>query len=284
MEGSWATGFRAPGSLTSGASGQTGLCHSGSGWGGSLGAPGSSYRHCGDSFLNNYSDSRRTVGSCGGSGKYEDPYLQNLLNRGRAPGYGLGDTTEPSNARGSADRGQPTRPGPNRSGGQGFSGSQMMSGPSVSRDGQRGPCNTQAAFEAADIRVRLGDDAFYEMRTLLLTHKEAFMQQLFELHRMAGLQKHLVAVCEQPARLRAEVQFLEQEAAQRMRPREHYQNPRPASSSQRPFQHSPRVQISAPGAASDEEDPAEAVCVPDVAGSCAQGSSPAVRQTGRSLY
>ena len=65
------------------------------------------------------------------------------------------------------------------------------------------------------MRHKLGPEQFTRIRNMLLEHQEAFMSQIYELHRIVGLQKHLTAMCERPDLLASEVFRLQMEERHR---------------------------------------------------------------------
>jgi len=57
----------------------------------------------------------------------------------------------------------------------------------------------------AQVRLRLGDGGFAAVRAKVMAQQEVFVQQMYELHRVATRQRHLQTTCDRPAALRAEI-------------------------------------------------------------------------------
>lgn len=73
---------------------------------------------------------------------------------------------------------------------------------------------TASLTGAQSIRQALGEPTFNRVRSVILSQQETFMHQIFELHRVVAVQRHLVAVCDRPDVLKKEIQRLEYEAQQ----------------------------------------------------------------------
>ena len=55
---------------------------------------------------------------------------------------------------------------------------------------------------------RMGQQAYDDLRELVLHHQETFVEQLYDLHRLTRRQQHLEANCGQRAAYNAELQSL----------------------------------------------------------------------------
>ena len=57
----------------------------------------------------------------------------------------------------------------------------------------------------AQVKARLGDAGFATVRAKVMAQQEVFVQQMYEMHRVATRQRHLQMACERPNALRAEI-------------------------------------------------------------------------------
>lgn len=57
----------------------------------------------------------------------------------------------------------------------------------------------------------LGKQKFKELRGAVISHQDTFMQQLWDLHRLSRRQEYLMAVCDEPDKLRAETARMQAE-------------------------------------------------------------------------
>ena len=59
--------------------------------------------------------------------------------------------------------------------------------------------------QCAQVKARLGDAGFALVRAKVMAQQEVFVQQMYEMHRVATRQRHLQMACERPHALRAEI-------------------------------------------------------------------------------
>ena len=59
--------------------------------------------------------------------------------------------------------------------------------------------------QCAQVKARLGDAGFAVVRAKVMAQQEVFVQQMYEMHRVATRQRHLQMACERPHALRAEI-------------------------------------------------------------------------------
>lgn len=59
--------------------------------------------------------------------------------------------------------------------------------------------------QCAQVKARLGDAGFAVVRAKVVAQQEVFVQQMYEMHRVATRQRHLQMACERPHALRAEI-------------------------------------------------------------------------------
>lgn len=55
------------------------------------------------------------------------------------------------------------------------------------------------------VKERLGEAGFAAVRRQVMAQQEVFVQQMYDLHRVATRQRHLQTICERPQALRAEI-------------------------------------------------------------------------------
>ena len=60
-------------------------------------------------------------------------------------------------------------------------------------------------LQCAQVKARLGDAGFALVRAKVMAQQEVFVQQMYEMHRVATRQRHLQMACERPHALRAEI-------------------------------------------------------------------------------
>ncbi|KAK9836288.1 hypothetical protein WJX81_002210 [Elliptochloris bilobata] len=149
-----------------------------------------------------------------------DPYLLGLLcNNNVYPGCLGVDAYNPQQFL------QPCAPGPAAEHSRGVEEAALQCAGvaalgAVQRPGALGNPHAPAASASALplahlVKARLGAVVFAAVRAKVTAQQELFVQQMYEMHRVATRQRHLQAVCERPQALRAEIALQVTEARQR---------------------------------------------------------------------
>ena len=67
---------------------------------------------------------------------------------------------------------------------------------------------TNWSFTGLQVKSRIGKQAYAAVRQKILRHMEAFVENIYDLHRLTRRQHHLESICEDKGAYRAELQGL----------------------------------------------------------------------------